>query len=116
MKTIKQQFKNYSLSNTRFTPCITDGTWFVSRWDVTHTNTNKKASYVFGIDGVEATIYNQNNPDFRIDDLAYDALIRHLEKTPENFNVGFFRFEFDGQKFNYCDKKPKWADYDCGIL
>ena len=116
MTKIKKKFRNYDLVNVPFTPCITDGTWFVLRWDVIHTNTNKRAIYIFGTDGIYATLYNKTNPNFQLEELVYDVLIKHLEKSPNDFKTGLFRFEFDGQNFNYCKKEPKWAKYDCGVL
>lgn len=116
MPKIERKFKNCDLIGAPFSPCITDGMWCVSRWDVVHTDTNKRAMYFFGSDGIHATLYNKNNPDFQLTDLAYDTLIKHLEKNPYDFKTGSFRFEFDGQRFNYCKEEPKWAEYDCGIL
>ncbi|MBI2003681.1 MAG: hypothetical protein HYS78_01755 [Parcubacteria group bacterium] len=113
---IDKKFRNYSLTGFDFTFCVTDGMWFVSRWDVIHTNTNKQAVYIFGTDGVYMTFYNRNNPNFQLVDLAYDTLVKHLEESPDDFKTVLFRFEFDGQKFNYCEKEPKWASYDCGVL
>ena len=113
---IKKAFKNCNVSGAPFSPCITDGTWFISRWDVVHTNTGKRAAYVFGTDGIHATLYNQNNPKFQLTDLVYDTLIKELEKNPDELKTGLFRFEFDGEKFNFCEEEPKWANYDCGII
>ena len=117
MTKIERKFKNCDLVGALFTPCITgDDIWFVSRWDVVHTNTNRQAIYIFGTNGIRATLYNKNNPNFQLVDLAYDTLTKRLEKNQNNFKTGLFRFEFDGQRFNYCKKEPKWAKYDCGIL
>lgn len=113
---IERRFRNCDLIGAPFNPCITDGTWFVSRWDVVHTNTNKRTIYIFGTDGIRATFYNKNNPDFQLADLVCDTLIKRLEKDPDDLKTGLFRFEFDGQKFNYCEKEPEWAKYDCGTL
>ena len=111
-----KKFKNYNLEGTSFVPCITDSAWRVSRWDVTHANTNRRAIYIFGADGASVTLYNRNNPNFRLADLVYDTLTNHLEKDQDDFKTGLFRFEFDGQSFNYCEEEPKWAKYDCGAL
>ena len=116
MAEIKKILKNHALDGYHFKPCINDGLWLVSRWDVIHTNTNKKAVYIFGADGVHAAIFNKNSQNFQLIDLAQDTLIAHLEETPDEFKVGLFRFEFDGQRFDFCNEEPKWAKYDCGII
>ena|SRR3989344_3500326 len=116
MTKIERKFKKWDLAGAFFTPCIIDGLWFVSRWVVVDINTNKKAVYIFGTDGISATLYDKDNPNFQLIDLVYDTLIKHLEKSPDEFKTGLFRFEFDGQRFNYCEEEPKWAKYDCGIL
>lgn len=116
MEKIRKTLKNHTLNGLSFKPCVDDGLWLISRWDVIHTNTNKKAFYIFGADGVQATIFNENNPNFQLIDLAQDALIAHLEEAPDEFKIGLFRFEFNGQQFNFCDEEPKWAKYDCGII
>lgn len=90
--------------------------WFISRWDVVHTNTGKRAIYIFGADGINATLYNQSNPKFQLTDLVYDTLINELEKNPDELKTGLFRFEFNGDKFNFCEEEPKWANYDCGVI
>ncbi|MDP3014899.1 MAG: hypothetical protein Q8N28_00520 [bacterium] len=116
MTKIEKKFKNCDLVGAPFTPCITNGMWFISRWDVVHTNTNRQAIYIFGTDDIHATHYNNNNPNFQLVGLVYDTLIKHLEENPSDFKTGLFRFEFDGHKFSYCEKEPKWAKNDCGIL
>ncbi len=113
---IKRKIKDCELEINLFRTCITDGSWLVSRIDVLHINTGKKAAYVFGTDAIEATIYEKNNPTQKLVDLAIDTLINHLEKTPDDFKIGFFRFEFDGCQFDFCEQEPRWANYDCGII
>ena len=113
---IKIKFKNCTLNGTPFTWCVTNGAWSVSKWNVVDTNTNKEAIYIFGTDGMDATLYNKNDSNFKLTDLVLDTLIGHLEKSPDDFKTGLFRFEFDGNQFNFCESKPKWANYDCGII
>lgn len=113
---MKKIFKNSELNIRSFVPCISNPFWLISRCNVVHTDTNRKAVYIFGVGALQATFYDKNNPKFRLEDLAYDTLIKHLEKNPDEFETGLFRFEFDGQQFNFCEREPKWADYDCGVI
>ena len=116
---IKKSHKDYESVGTQFSPCVTDGKWFISHWDVIDTSINKSATYIFGTDGVEATFYNKNNPSFKLEDLVYDTLIQYLERQHienKEFKTGLHRFEFDGQQFNYCKETPEWASYDCGTI
>lgn len=115
MVVTKKTFEHFSIVGVPFKPCITDSTWLVSRKEAVHTNTNKTATYFFGADGIKATLYNKNNPSFDLEELAVSTMIEHIEKEKDDFIAGVFRFEFDGDKFNLCEKEPKWATYDCGI-
>lgn len=115
MAVTEKTFKNFSVVGAPFRACVTDGAWFVSRKEAAQLDTNKTAVYFFGADGIQATLYNQNNPNFNLEALALNAMREHIEKTPDIFLARVFRFEFDGEKFNLCEKEPKWATYDCGI-
>ncbi|MEA2112520.1 MAG: hypothetical protein U9P50_00915 [Patescibacteria group bacterium] len=107
--------KKYILSGNDFTFCVTDGSWFVSHWDIIN-NKNAKidATCIFGIDGVELTLYEKQNGKNSAKELVKKTISKYLEKN--NPISGQFRFEFDGERFNLCKTKPKWANYDCGIL
>lgn len=111
----KKTFEDFSITYSQFTPCVEDGIWLVSRRDATHTNTGKAAIYIFGADAVEVTLHDKSNPNLSIDNLAESTMVEHIEKDTDGFAAGTFRFEFDGERFNFCKDEPKWASYDCGI-
>lgn len=106
--------KEFTFDITPFRPCITDGSWLVARYDFIYIEENKQGVYFFGTDGTRASLYNASNPNLLLEGLAYDTLIKHLEKN--EFKSGEYRFEFDGQKFHYCEIEPAWANYDCGTI
>lgn len=112
---IKETRGNHGINGCSFRPCITDGTWAVAPFEITDTTTNQKAIFFFGTDMVKLTIYNRNNPEYPLEELAIDTAIQHIEKDAEHFTAGVFRFEFDGSQFNLCEEEPKWASYDCGV-
>lgn len=113
---MKKINKSSNMVIVPFNPCITNPRWFVSRIDVVENEINHKAVYIFGIDGIDMTLYNKNNPNFQLSDLAVDTLIKHLEKNPDDIEDGLFWFEFNGEKFDFCKNEPEWANYDCGYL
>jgi len=113
-KQAEKIYRNCSLIGAPFTPCVTDGMWFISHWDVIETNSGKQATYIFGIGGIEATLYRKREGVSELEDLVNDALIGHIEKN--GFCAKLFRFEFDGDKFVLCEKEPTWTNYDCGYI
>jgi hypothetical protein len=113
-----KSYKGNNIKGTSFSPCATDGLWSVSRWDVLHTNTGKRAVYFFGSDATNLALYKQSDQDLSISELIYDTLVRELGNDNGNgdFKLGEFRFEFDGKKFIFCKDVPRWASYDCGTI
>lgn len=106
--------KNLRLIGTEFIPCAEDGRLFVARWDVVHTNSNTTAYYIFGIDVAEMATYQNVNNEQTLSELCQHAIVDHIEEN--NFKDKTFRFEFDENGFELCERPPKWANYDCGYV
>lgn len=112
----QKTYKNCRLVGSDFYPCVENGEWLVSRWDVIHTNSGKKAVYLFSIRGTEASTYDNKESNFTLKEFVMDTLISHIEEN--GFNPELFRFEFNkgSYKFQLCHQKPEWTNYDCGQI
>ena len=111
-----ESYKGNNIKGFLFSPCVTDGLWSVSRWDVLHTNTGKTAVYFFGSNAINLALYKQSNQDLSMSELIHDTLIRELDNDNGDFKPGESRFEFDGKKFIFCKDVARWANYDCGTI
>lgn len=111
---MNNKVNTYVQKQIPFRPCITDPNWLVSRWDISDKETRETASFIFGADMVEASVYEKQETAYSLEKLAEVVVTKQLVGGLPSRKC--YWFEFDGEKFEKCNEKPEWADYDCGEM